>query len=135
MTFAGESVVAGAGEAAASVPGIGPVTIVSLVADLPELGLSTAERSRRSWVSHRSTGTVASSEARAGAGAGGRTCAPRCTWPPSWGCATTILHEFYDRLVRAGKAKKVALTACMRKLLTILNAMLKHHTTWNPQTA
>ena len=44
-----------------------------------------------------------------------------------------ILHEFYERLVRGGKAKKVALTACMRKLLTILNAMLKHHTTWNPQ--
>ena len=43
------------------------------------------------------------------------------------------LKEFYERLVRAGKAKKVALTACMRKLLTILNAMLKHHTTWNAQ--
>ena len=46
-----------------------------------------------------------------------------------------ILKAFYERLVRAGKAKKVALTACMRKLLTILNAMLKHHTTWNAQIA
>ena len=45
------------------------------------------------------------------------------------------LKEFYERLLRAGKPKKVALTACMRKLLTILNAMLKHHTAWNPQTA
>ncbi|MDE2059472.1 MAG: IS110 family transposase, partial [candidate division NC10 bacterium] len=34
------------------------------------------------------------------------------------------------RLCAAGKAKKVALTACMRKLLTILNAMLKHQTPW-----
>ena len=38
-----------------------------------------------------------------------------------------VLKAFYERLVRAGKAKKVALTACMRKLLTILNPMLKHH--------
>ena len=53
------------------------------------------------------------------------------------------LKEFYERLLRAGKPKKVALTACMRKLLTILNAngpvgggvLLKHHTAWNPQTA
>jgi transposase len=33
----------------------------------------------------------------------------------------------------AGKAAKVALTACMRKLLTILNAMVKHHTPWQPK--
>ncbi|HWM79037.1 MAG TPA: IS110 family transposase, partial [Methylomirabilota bacterium] len=35
----------------------------------------------------------------------------------------------------AGKAPKLALTACMRKLLTILNAMLKHHTRWAPVLA
>jgi transposase len=40
------------------------------------------------------------------------------------------LRNFYQRLQRAGKAKKVALTACMRKLLTILNAMLKNRTSW-----
>ena len=44
-----------------------------------------------------------------------------------------VLKASYERLLRAGKAKKVTLTACMRKLLTILNAMLKHHTTWNAQ--
>jgi transposase len=38
----------------------------------------------------------------------------------------------YTRLVAAGKTKKVALTACTHKLLTILNAMLKHRTTWTP---
>ncbi|MBF0510670.1 MAG: IS110 family transposase, partial [Deltaproteobacteria bacterium] len=37
---------------------------------------------------------------------------------------------FYQRLVAAGKAKKVALTACARKLLTILNAMIKNNTSW-----
>ena len=40
------------------------------------------------------------------------------------------LRKFYQRLVAAGKPKKVALVACMRKLLVILNAMLKHRTPW-----
>jgi transposase len=41
-----------------------------------------------------------------------------------------VIRVFYQRLQRAGKAKKVALTACMRKVLTMLNAMLKHRTPW-----
>jgi transposase len=41
-----------------------------------------------------------------------------------------LLRTFYQRLLAAGKAKKVALVACMRKLLTILNTMLKHKTPW-----
>ena len=41
-----------------------------------------------------------------------------------------VIRAFYQRLCAAGKAKKVALTACMRKLLTILNAMMKHRTAW-----
>jgi transposase len=41
-----------------------------------------------------------------------------------------LIREFYLRLCAAGKKPKVALTACMRKLLTILNAMLKHHIPW-----
>jgi transposase len=44
-----------------------------------------------------------------------------------------VLKAFYDRLRAAGKVAKVALTACMRKLLTILNAMVKHHTPWQLQ--
>ena len=40
---------------------------------------------------------------------------------------------FYERLLAAGKVKKVALTACMPKFLTMLNAMLKHRTPWQPQ--
>ena len=42
-----------------------------------------------------------------------------------------VIRAFYQRLQAAGKVKKLALTACMRKLLTILNAMLKHHVAWN----
>jgi transposase len=41
-----------------------------------------------------------------------------------------VIRTFYERLSGAGKPKKVALTACMRKLLMMLNAMLKHHTPW-----
>jgi transposase len=40
---------------------------------------------------------------------------------------------FDERLLAAGNVKKVALTACMPKFLTILNAMLKHRTSWQPQ--
>lgn len=44
-----------------------------------------------------------------------------------------VIKAFYERLCAAGKAKKVALTACMHKLLTILNAMVKHQTAWQPR--
>ncbi len=43
-----------------------------------------------------------------------------------------VIRAFYERLLAAGKVKKVALTACMRKLLTMLNAMVTHHRTWQP---
>ena len=41
-----------------------------------------------------------------------------------------LLRAFYQRLLAAGKAKKLALVACMRKLLVILNAIRRDHTTW-----
>ena len=44
-----------------------------------------------------------------------------------------VIKVFYQRLLAAGKPKKVALVACMRKLLTILNAMVKTRKTWNEQ--
>ena len=43
------------------------------------------------------------------------------------------INVFYNRLVKAGKKPKVAITACMRKFLTILNAMVKNNTYWNPE--
>ena len=43
-----------------------------------------------------------------------------------------VLSEFYQRLMEAGKPKKVALTACMRKLLTILNSMARTGQRWDP---
>ena len=44
-----------------------------------------------------------------------------------------VLKRFYERLCAAGNAKKVALTACMRKLLTILTALVKHQKPWQVQ--
>jgi transposase len=44
-----------------------------------------------------------------------------------------VLKAFYQRLCRAGQAKKVALTACMRKRLTMLNAMAQHQKPWHVQ--
>ena len=117
-----------------SVPGIGPATVFSLLAELPEpldrreaaavVGVAPLNRdsgqhrgSRRCW------------------GGRGRVRAALYMAALVGVRYNPTLKEFYERLLRAGKPKKVALTACMRKLLTILNAMLKHHTAWNPQTA
>ena len=44
-----------------------------------------------------------------------------------------VIARFYQRLLTAGKPKKVALIACMRKLLTILNAIVKTGKPWNPE--
>ena len=46
-----------------------------------------------------------------------------------------IIREFYLRLVAAGKPKKLALVACMRKLLTLLNTMVRTNTTWRVKAA
>jgi transposase len=43
-----------------------------------------------------------------------------------------VIKVFRSRLIAAGKPKKVAIVACMRKLLTILNAMLRDHALWDP---
>lgn len=43
-----------------------------------------------------------------------------------------VIRAFYQRLCKAGKPKQLALVACMRKLLTLLNAMVRDHTAWNP---
>lgn len=46
-----------------------------------------------------------------------------------------VIHAFYNRLIAAGKPKKVAITACMRKLLTILNAIVRSAKPWDPNFA
>ncbi len=119
-----------------SVPGVGPVTSFSLLADLPELGsldrravaalVGVAPLSRDSG-KFRGTRSCWGGRAKVRAGLYMSTLVA-IQWNP-------VLREFYERLLRAGKPRKVALTACMRKLLTILNAMLKHGTKWEADHA
>ncbi len=115
-----------------SVPGVGPVLTVTLLADLPELGLLD-RREIASLVGvapfNRDSGTLRGKRTVWG----GRSSV-RATLYMATLVATrhnSVIRAFYQRLLEAGKPKKVALTACMRKLLTILNAMLKHNRSWN----
>lgn len=117
-----------------SVPGIGPVCARTLMLDLPELG--TLSRQRIAALVgvapfNRDSGTLRGTRTTWG----GRTHV-RATLYMSALVAVRynpVLKTFYQRLCRAGKVKKVALTACMRKLVTILNAMVKHQKPWHVQ--
>jgi len=115
-----------------SVPGVGPVLTVTLLAGLPELGrLDHREIASLVGVApfNRDSGTLRGKRTVWG----GRSSV-RATLYMATLAATrynSVMRAFYQRLLEAGKPKKVALTACMRKLLTILNAMLKHNRSWN----
>jgi transposase len=117
-----------------SVPGIGPVCARTLVLDLPELGTLTRQRlAALVGVAplHRDSGTMRGTRSVWGGRAHVRTTLYMSTLVAVR--YNPVLKRFYERLCAAGKAKKVALTACMRKLLTILNAMVKHHAPWQVQ--
>jgi transposase len=114
-----------------SVPGVGPTLSATLLAELPELG-SLDRRRLAALVGvaplNRDSGTLRGIRTTWGGRSG-----VRSTLYMAALCATRhnpVIREFYGRLVAAGKPKKVALTACMRKLLSILNAMLRHRTPW-----
>jgi transposase len=112
-------------------PGVGPVLSRTLLADLPELGtLSRQEIAALVGVAplNRASGTLRGKRTVWGGRAQVRAVLSMRTLVAVRD--TPVLHTFDDRLRRAGKAPKVALTACLRKLLTILNAMLKHRTAW-----
>ena len=114
-------------------PGIGPVATFNLLAGLPELG-SLERRAIAALVG------VAPMSRDSGKFRGTRDC---------WGGRSNVrqelymstllavkrypvLKKFFWRLLKAGKPKKVALTACTRKLFTIPNSMLKHDSKWEP---
>lgn len=119
-----------------SVPGIGPTTAAVLIADLPELG----RLSRRQLAALVGVAPLNRDS--------GQRRGPRTTWG---GRATVrgplymatlvatrynpVLRTFYQRLRRAGKPARVALVAAMRKLLTILNAIIRTQRPWDPAAA
>lgn len=114
-----------------SLPGVGPGLSRTVLAELPELGtLSPKQLAALVGVAphNRDSGTLRGTRTIWGGRAVVRTALYMAAlvakkWNP-------VIKAFYERLVAAGKAKKVALVACMHKLLTIMNAMLKHRTPW-----
>jgi transposase len=114
-----------------SVPGVGPVLCRTLLAELPELGsLPPRELSALVGVAplNRDSGTLRGRRAVWGGRAGVR----QALYMGALVATRYNPHikRFYERLVAAGKPKKVALVACMRKLLVILNALLRDRTPW-----
>ena len=119
-----------------STPGVGPILARTLVAEVPELGrLNRQEIAALIGVAplNRDRGTIRGKRAVWGGRAHVRAVLYMSTL--SAVRHNPVLKAFYERLRAVGKAPKVALTACMRKLLTILNAMIKHHTRWQGKTA
>jgi transposase len=114
-----------------SVPGIGEVVAVSLISSLPELGT----------ISHKSISYLVgvaplnkdSGKFRGKRRINGGRAKIRCVLYMASLVAVRfnpVIKAFYERLLAKGKLKKVALTACMHKLLIILNAMMKNNQTW-----
>ena len=115
-----------------SVSGIGPATSTSLIADVPELGqLSRREISALVGVApfNRDSGQMRGKRAIFGGRAQVRASLYMATLVAIR--FNAVIKRFYDRLLVAGKPKKVAIVACMRKLLTILNAMVRSGKNWD----
>jgi transposase len=119
-----------------SVPGIGPTTAATLIADLPELGDLTRQQLA-------ALVGVAPFNHDSGAYRGVRiTWGGRASVRAALYMATLVatrhnpaIRHFYQRLCAAGKPRKVALVAAMRKLLSILNAIIKHNRAWSDAPA
>jgi transposase len=119
-----------------STPGVGPILSRTLVAEVPELGALNRQKiaallgvapfncDSGTWRGKRAVW-------------GGRAHVRAVLYMSTLAAVrhNPVLKAFYERLRAVGKAPKVALTACMRKLLTMLNAMLKHQTPWHENYA
>ncbi len=116
-----------------SAPGVGPVLSMTLLSDLPELGaLNRGEIAALVGVApfNRDSGALRGKRQVWGGRGKVRAALYMATLVATR--FNPALQSFYQHLCEAGKPKKVALTACMRKLLTILNAMVKHNRHWDP---
>jgi transposase len=119
-----------------SVPGVGPTVARTLIAQLPELGQLPRKRLA-------TLVGVAPLNRDSGAWRGSRAIwGGRAHVRAALYMATLVgirhnpaLRAFYERLLARGKPKKVALIACLHKLLTILDAVLRHRTPWQGQPA
>jgi transposase len=115
-----------------SVPGIGPVTASTMVADLPELGklnrkqiaalVGVAPFNKDSGKKRGKRRTI-----------GGRASLRRVLYMATLSATkfNPVIRAFYQSLLKRGKEKKVALVACMRKMLGIINAMIRKGEAWH----
>lgn len=119
-----------------SMPGIGKAVATTLIGDMPELG-SLSRRQIAALIGvapyNRDSGKLRGKRRIRGGRAHSRTALflsamVAIRFNPD-------IKLFYERLLAAGKHKKVALTACIRKIVTALNAMLRNNTPWQPATA
>ena len=120
-------------QALTSVPGIGAASVAVLLAELPELG--QLDRRRVAALVgvaplNRDSGQMRGQRAIWG----GRAEVRRTLYMATLTAVryNPVLKPYYEHLLAARKRKKVTLVACMRKLLTMLNAIAKHGSTWNP---
>jgi len=114
-----------------SFKGVGPVVSASLLGDLPELG--TLNRKKIATLVGVAPLNCDSGRFRGRRRIkGGRANVRRKLYMAAVASLrhNPMIRDFYDRLIDAGKPSKLALTACMRKILTILNAMMKNRTYW-----
>lgn len=117
-----------------SVPGVGPVTVTSLLVDLPELGrLNRQQVAALVGVApfNRDSGKFHGRRRIWGGRAAIRSVLYMAALTARR--SNPLIRAFAQRLEAAGKPFKVVLTACMRKLLVILNAMVKNNLPWNPK--
>lgn len=119
-----------------SVPGVGPVLATTLLAALPELGtLSHKQIAALVGVApiNRDSGTKRGRREISG----GRTAVRGALYMATLAATRCngVIRAHFGQLRERGKAFKVAMVACMHKLLTILNAMIKHQTPWRPVAA
>jgi transposase len=117
-----------------SVPGIGPVASITLVAEVPELGqLNRQQIAALVGVApfNRDSGQFRGQRTIWG----GRASARHLLYMAALSARrfNPVIRAFADRLAARGKKTQAILTACMRKLLVILNTMIKNNTHWNPQ--
>ena len=119
-----------------SVPGVGPVLSLTLLADLPELGrLSRRQIAKLVGIAplSRDSGTMRGRRFVQG----GRASVRAVLYMGALVATkrNVIIRAFYQRLLAAGKPKKLALVACMRKLLTILNTIIRTGQRWSADHA
>lgn len=117
-----------------SAKGIGPVASATLIGELPELGrLNRREIAALVGVAPMANDSGASRGSRRVQG--GRFEVRRVLYMATLSAAqyNPAIKTFHDRLAASGKRPKVVLVACMRKLLTVLNAMVRTQTSWNPE--